>query len=133
MQYFLSFFFLNTLQPYSFDCIIKTFLSHDKEEQKEVDSKKVKLEKDKLQILNLRHQQYVLSENNRIIRLQQINDAAESRIKEEQRARENFIATKWHNSMTGKIDGRSWFMLSDAEQREMRKKFYSFYKPVDNN
>lgn len=105
----------------------------NKEEQKEVDSKKVKLEKDKLQILNLRHQQYVLAESNRIIRLQQINDAAESRIKEEQRARENFIATKWHNSMTGKIDGRSWFMLSNAEQREMRKKFYSFYKPVDNN
>ena len=83
--------------------------------------------------MRARSDSFLLSEANKLALLQQMNESHEAKLRETAKARELIIAEKWQDSMTGKIDGRSWFELGDYEKREYRAKFYSSHKTFDNN
>lgn len=86
-----------------------------------------------IELLRARHNKFILNEQIKNDLLKQKNDQKESEIKEKARIRELMIAEAWFASSTGKMDGRSWFDLSDLEKREYRAKFYSSHKTFDNN
>jgi len=85
-----------------------------------------------IELLRARHNKSMLSQQIKNDLLKQANDQKETAMKEKARVRELVIAEKWFASLTGKMDGRSWFQLTDLEKREYRAKFYSSYKVFDN-
>ena len=96
-------------------------------------NKELESELNRIKILRARSDSFLLSEANKLALLQQMNESHEAKLRETAKARELIIAEKWQDSMTGKIDGRSWFELGDYEKREYRAKFYSSHKTFDNN
>jgi|13_taG_2_1085334.scaffolds.fasta_scaffold62755_2 sensor domain CHASE-containing protein len=95
-------------------------------------NKELEAELNRIKILRARSDSFLLSEANKVALLKQANQSNEAKLRETAKARELIIAEKWQDSMTGKIDGRSWFELGDYEKREYRAKFYSSYKTFDN-
>jgi len=84
--------------------------------------------KTQLVIMSLRIERMQMVEEAKIMQQQLINKRRQQRLDQQSMDREYRIANAWHNSITGKSDGRSWYDLDYAEQADYRLRFYTFFQ-----
>ena len=75
----------------------------------------------------LRRKIMLMAEANRRLHFDIIETRSNARKAYRAQSHENMIADAWHNSPTGRRDGRTWSDLYDDERNEFRMRYINFY------
>jgi hypothetical protein len=74
----------------------------------------------------------LMAEANRRLHFDIIETRNNARKAYRTQSHENMIADAWHNSPTGRRDGRTWSDLYDDERNEFRMRYINFYNQKKN-
>ena len=80
----------------------------------------------------LRRKIMLMAEANRRLHFDIIETRSNARKAYRAQSHENMIADAWHNSPTGRRDGRTWSDLYDDERNEFRLRYIQFYNQKKN-
>ena len=80
----------------------------------------------------INHKKFILEKEHKLEKAEIENEFRLKMLSIESKTREMQIAEYYHSSQTAKIDGRTWYELTESERKKHRERFVRYHNSISN-